>query len=145
MKLAADASTEFAVAEERVYDQSYSVVNLTPDILVNYIRNRELSPAGRQQLQQIADQKGLIAANDQALRDIESQVRDRNNDEERIRRNISSLNSVSGQQQQVQNYARQIDTIEQQLVALRDRQAEATRKKATLQAELDKMITALSF
>ncbi len=145
VQLAADASTEFAVAEERVYDQSYSVVNLTPDILVNYVRNRELSPAGRQQLQRIADQKGLIAANDQTIRDLENQVRDRTNDEERIRRNISSLNSVSGQQQQVQNYARQIDTIEQQLVALRDRQAEAQRKKGTLQAELDKMIEALAF
>jgi hypothetical protein len=143
--LAADASLEFPVIEERVYDQSYSVVNLTSDVLINYIRNRELSPAGRQQLQRIADQKALLAANDQSLREAENQVRDRNNDEERIRRNISSLNSVSGQQQQVQNYARQIDAMEQQLVALRDRQAELQKNKVVLQAALDKLIEALSF
>src|ERR1039458_5156411 len=36
--LAAGASQEFAVAEERVYDQGYSVTNLTPDVLLEYVR-----------------------------------------------------------------------------------------------------------
>ncbi len=35
--LAAGASQEFVVNEERVYDQSIAVTNLTPDILVSYI------------------------------------------------------------------------------------------------------------
>jgi predicted nucleic acid-binding Zn-ribbon protein len=67
------------------------------------------------------------------------------NDEERIRRNIQSLNSVSGQQQQVQNYARQLDAHEQQLAALRDSQAEAQKKKAALETELSKLVEALTF
>ena len=60
-------------------------------------------------------------------------------------RNIESLNNVSGQQQQVQNYARDLDTHEQQLAALRDRQADLQKKKAALGAELDKLIEALTF
>jgi hypothetical protein len=55
------------------------------------------------------------------------------------------LNNVSGQQQQVQNYARQLDTHEQQLAALRDRQADLQKKKTTLSAELDKLIESLQF
>ena len=72
-------------------------------------------------------------------------MRDLTADQDRIRRNIQSLNAVSGQQQQVQTYARQLDTAEQQLAALRDRQAALAKQKGSLQAELDRLIEALSF
>src|SRR5450432_769338 len=143
--LAAGASQEFVVAEERVFDQSYQVISLTPDVLLSYVRNRALSEAGRRQLQRIADQKSQIAENERALQEAEGQIRELTADEERIRRNIGSLNSVSGQQQQVQNYARQLDGHEQQLAAVRDRQAEVQKKKAALQGELDKLVEGLSF
>jgi hypothetical protein len=45
----------------------------------------------------------------------------------------------------VQNYARQIEVHEQQLAALRDRQAELQKKKATLEGELDRMVEGLAF
>ena len=143
--LAAGTSQEFVVAEERVYDQSYQVANLTPDAILVYVRNRTLSDAGRRQLQRIADQKSQIAENDRALQDAAGQIRDLTADEERIRQNIGSLNNVSGQQQQVQNYARQLDAHEQQLATLRDRQADLQKRKLALQGELDKLVEALSF
>jgi hypothetical protein len=143
--LAAGATQEFPVSEERVYDQSYSVTSLTPDVILSYVSNRTLSDAGRKQLQRIADQKRQVAENDRALQDVQGQTRELTADEERIRQNIGSLNSVSGQQQQVQNYARQLDAHEQQLAALRDRQAELQKKKAALEGELSKLIEALAF
>jgi septal ring factor EnvC (AmiA/AmiB activator) len=45
----------------------------------------------------------------------------------------------------VQNYARQLDAHEQQLAALRDSQAETEKKKAALEAELAKLVEALTF
>ena len=45
----------------------------------------------------------------------------------------------------MQNYARQLDAHEQQLATLRDRQAELQKKKAALQAELDKLVETLAF
>ena len=96
-------------------------------------------------MQRIADQKSQIAENDRALQDVERQTRDLTTDEDRIRRNIESLNAVSGQQQQVQTYARQLDAHEQQLAQLRDRQAELQKKKSALQGELDRLIEALTF
>ena len=145
IRLAPGATEEFPVSEERVYDLTYSVMNLTPDVIVSYISNRNLTDAARRQLQRIADQKRQIAENDRALQDAQTQTRELTADEERIRQNIGSLNSVSGQQQQVQNYARQLDQHEQQLAGLRDRQAELQKKKTALQAELDKLIEALAF
>jgi hypothetical protein len=143
--LAANATREFVINEERVYDTTNSVSNLTPDVLVSYIQNRALTDTGRRQLQRIADQKSQIAETQTALADAQTQVRDITADETRIRQNIQSLNSVSGQQQQVQTYARQLDQHEQQLAALRDRQTELQKKKSAQDAELDKLLDSLSF
>jgi hypothetical protein len=143
--LPAGATQEFAVNEERVFDQTYAVTSLTPDVLLAYVQNRSLSAGARQQLQAIAAQKSKIAAADRELQQTESQMRDLSADQDRIRRNIQSLNAVSGQQQQVQTYARQLDTAEQQLATLRDRQAALAKQKGALQAELDRLIEALSF
>jgi chaperonin cofactor prefoldin len=145
IQLAPGDTQEFPVSEERVYDQTYQVTSLTPDIILSYVGNRALSDAGRGQLQRIADQKRQLADNNGALQDAEGQVRDLNADEQRIRQNIGTLNNVSGQQQQVQNYARQLDAHEQQLAALRDRQSELQKRKSALEAELNKLIEALAF
>jgi hypothetical protein len=145
LALAAGATREFVVNEERVYDQSIAVTNLSPDILVSYLQNRSLTAAGSQQLQRIVDQKRLIAENDRALQDADAQTRGLNADEDRVRRNIQSLNNVAGQQQQVQTYARQLDAQEQQLAALRDKQAELQKKRSALQTDLDKLVEALTF
>jgi hypothetical protein len=145
IQLAPGATQEFPVSEERVYDQTYQVTSLTPDMILTYVGNRTLSDAGRKQLQRIADQKRQLADNNGALQEAEAQTRDLTADEERIRQNIASLNNVSGQQQQVQNYARQLDVHEQQLAALRDRQAELQKKKSALETELNKLIEALAF
>ncbi len=143
--LAADSSQQFAVSEERIYDQAYQVSNMTPDTLLVYIRNRDLPDASRRQLQRIVDQKQQIAVNDRALSDAESQIGELTSDEDRIRKNIQSLNTVNGQQQQVQTYAHQLDVREQQLAALRDKTAELQKKKTALQQELDNLVTTLSF
>ncbi len=143
--LAAGASQDFVVNEERVYSQSTQVVNIAPDILVTYLQNRSLTPAARQQLQRVADQQRLIAENNRSLQDTTTQMTSLNSDENRVRQNIQSLNNVAGQQQQVQTYARQLDTMEQQLAALRDKQAELQKKRSTLQSDLDKLVEALTF
>ena len=145
ISLAAGAAREFAVSEERVYYESYGVTSLTPDEVLVYAGNRVLSDAGRRQLQQIADQKRQVAQNAAALADAALEVTSLTSDETRIRQNIQSLAAVSGQQQQVQNYARQLDAHEQQLAALRDSQAETEKKKAALEAELAKLVEALTF
>ena len=145
IRLGASSSQEFAVNEERVYDQTYSVSNLTPGTLAEYAGNVTISPSGRTQLQRIAERKSRIAENDRALADVRSQTSDLLTDEEHIRRNIESLNNVSGQQQQVQNYAKQIDDRERQLATQRDRQAELQKQKDALDADLANLIEALQF
>jgi len=106
VKLAANASVDFPVTEENVYDNQLTISSLTPETLAVHIRNKNLSDAARRQLQQVADMKTAIAKADNDRRAIDSDVRNIETDEQRNRQNIASLSSVSGQQQLVQDYAR---------------------------------------
>jgi len=66
-------------------------------------------------------------------------------DQDRTRQNISSLNSVSGQQQQVQTYARQLADLEARVTKLRDRHSELEKQKAALQAQVNAAIEKMNF
>ena len=143
--LAAGGTAELPVNEERVFDSSYSVANLTPDLLTTYVQNKALSDSARKQLEAILTAKRSIADNDAALNRATQEFTDLTRDQDRLRQNIESLNRVSGQQEQVQQYARQLATQETRLASLRDRQAELRKKKAALESELNSLIEKMDF
>jgi hypothetical protein len=145
VRLGPSATTAFAVHEERVYDQTVSAGNMTPDTILTWVQNKSLSDAGRRELQQIAQKKREIADNDAELKRTESDLKDLTQDQTRIRSNIQSLNSVSGQQDLVQQYARQLAAAETKLAALRDTQSEIHRKKAALETELNTLLDQADF
>jgi hypothetical protein len=145
VKLASGATEKFPVTEENVFDTAFSVTDLTPDILVTYVSNKNLSAAGRRQLSDILDKKRQIAAADAEHQRVTDQINSIVRDQDRIRQNINSLNHVAGQQDQVQKYAKQLADQEAQLATLRDRQSELERKKAALQSELNTLIEKMEF
>jgi hypothetical protein len=145
VKLAAGGTAELPVNEERVYDTSYQVSNLTPDLLMTYVQNKALSEPARKQLEAIVTAKRSTAENDAAIARATQEFTDLTRDQDRLRQNIESLNRVSGQQEQVQQYARQLATQETRLVALRDRQAELRKTKAALESGLNALIEKMDF
>jgi hypothetical protein len=145
VKVAASGTATFPLQEERVYDQTVSVVTASPDVIATWLQNKALSDAGRQQLQQIAQKKSEIAANDAALQQAQVDQRNLTQDQDRVRQNIQSLNSVAGQQDQVQQYARQLAAGEAKFAALRDQQGQLEKKKVQLQGELNGLIEKADF
>jgi hypothetical protein len=145
VKLGAGVTEKFPVIEERVYESTFSVANLTPGVLATYIQNKNLSDAGRRQFSEIVSRKQQIADADAEVHRAEAQIAAIVRDQDRIRQNINSLNPVSGQQEQVQKYARRLADQEGQLAALRDRQSEFERKRAALQSELNSLIEKMDF
>lgn len=145
VKLAAAGTEKFPVTEERVYDQTQMISNLTPDSILVYTRNKAMSEAGKRQLQEVAAQKTRIAAVETQIRTLEGQNNEIVNDQARLRQNIESLNRVNGQQEQVNKYAGQLAAKEAQLATLRDQQAAARSQKITLENELNVMIEKLDF
>jgi len=145
VRLAGAATEKFPVIEERVYDSSVMVANLGYDVLLTYVQNKALSEAARKQLERIADQKRRIAAADADARRLQTEIADLTKDQERLRENIASLNRVSGQQEQVQKYARELAAQESRLAALRDQLSEARKRKAAQESELNSLMEKVEF
>jgi hypothetical protein len=145
VKLAPGATEKFPVAEERVYETSTTVSSLTPDGLLAYIQNKALSQAARTQLQQILDAKRQISDLDDQVRQLDSDINGIVTDQTRIRQNMQSLNQVSGQQEQVQKYARQLATQEGALATSRDRLGDLKKQKTAAESRLNGLIEKLDF
>lgn len=145
LTLGPNASETFPVTEEQVTDETVGVSDLTPDVLIQYTNNKGLTDAGRRDLQQIVDLKRQIAANSSDSETTRTRISNVTNDETRVRQNLASLNSVSGQQDLVQKYASQLAQLEQQIATLRDHEGELGSKNAQLQASLNNRIENLSF
>jgi hypothetical protein len=145
VKLGPDANQTFLVSEELLYTNTFEVSSLTPDAILTYAQNKAISDTGRRQLQQILDLKRQIADTDTQTHQTDSEITTLVNDQERVRRNIQSLNNVSGQQEQVQKYARQLATQENQLATMRDHSSELKKQKSTLESTLNTQIEKLDF
>ncbi|MCX6637637.1 MAG: hypothetical protein NT090_21495, partial [Acidobacteria bacterium] len=145
VRLAGAATEKFPLVEERVYDSSVMVANLGHDVLLSYVQNKALSEAARKQLERIAEQKRRIAEADADARRLQTEIADLTKDQERLRENIASLNRVSGQQEQVQKYARELAAQESRLAALRDQLSEARKRKAAQESELNSLIEKVEF
>ena len=145
IKLDPSQTQQFAVAEERVFDETTMISSFTPDMLLSFVAGRSLSPAAKLQIEQIARKKQQIADADAQARSLEQELNELSNDQNRLRENIRSLNSVTGQQEQVQNYSRQLATQEAKLAALRDQLQQARRTKQASDRELAAMIEKLEF
>jgi hypothetical protein len=145
VKLAPGASEKFPVTEERIYDNTMLIASLTPDVLLTYVQNKALSETGRQRLEQIASKKQSIAGNDQELKRVQDESAELIADQGRLRQNIDSLNRVSGQQERVQQYARDLSTTEAKLAAARDQRRDLEQKKTQLNRELNSLIETAEF
>jgi len=139
----AGETVKFPVTEENEYAQSLSITNQTYDQLITYVRNKELNAEGREKLGQIADAKREIADTDRETQMLEQQIKELYEDQNRLRQNISSLRSVNGQQEQVQQYALRLSEQEGELTAMRDKQSELRRQRSDLQTQLNSLIETL--
>ena len=145
VKIGPDAIEKLLVTEERVFDSTMAISNLTPDLLGSYVQNKSLTDAARAQLQQILDLKRQIAANDGEIQRTLTGINNFVLDQGRIRQNIDSLNRVAGQEQQVQSYSRQLASQEAQLATLRDKLAQLQTRKTTLESQLNALLEKLEF
>ncbi len=145
LKLAPAGTEKFPVEEERVYANTVSISGLTPAQTLLFLENKSLSDAGRRALQQVMDARRQVADLDAQLKTIDTQISNLTRDQDRTRQNISSLNQVNGQQQQVDVYARKLADQENQLAKLRDHQSDVQEKRAAAQSSLDAFMEKIEF
>ncbi len=142
---AADSTSKFAIVEEMVYDQTIGISNLDYEQIMVWVRNKDLSEAGRAQLQRIADLKRQIGDNQLEQQRVDERVNEFSQDENRLRNNINTLRNVAGQQDKVGEYSEQLAALEGRLVALRDQQAQLRQQADALQRQLNDLVETLEF
>jgi hypothetical protein len=145
VKLAPSATEVFPIREERMLDQNYQITNMTPDVVVTWTQNKALTDAQRRQLEQVAQKKREIADTDASQKSTDADISDLTQDQARVRSNIQSLNNVAGQQELVQQYARQLASAESKLAGLRDKQAQLRRTRSTLESDLNLLMERIDF
>jgi hypothetical protein len=143
--LGPSASATLPVVEEGMREQTVMVASVSPELLLTYLRNPNLSAGARQTLERIAKQKQAIVQLDREINERSNEMAELARDQERIRQNLASLNAVAGQQDQVQTYARTLANQEARVVQLRETIAALRKRRAEAQTQLEEMISSASF
>ena len=141
--VAAGEEKIFAVTEERVIANRVGLSNLNYNQILAYVSNRELDAAGRAKLKEISDAQKLVADTDASIARTTARLHGLEQDQGRLRNNISTLRSVTGQQQKVQEYADKLASQEGAIVAARDGLNDLRIQKDELQARVNELITNL--
>jgi flagellar biosynthesis chaperone FliJ len=145
MDLPPSAASKTTIVLENIYDQQIQLTSLTPEDIASWIQNKALSAAGRQQLEHLADLKRQYSKLNAEVSSNETEVNNVSRDEDRARQNIASLGNVSGQQQQAQNYARQLSQYEDRITALHNRHADLKQQMTALQQQLNEAMEKMTF
>ncbi len=145
VQLPASGAASFEIVEEFPFYESQQVTNLNEDQLGVYVRNQALPAAARQALERIVAKKRQIAENARQMSSVQARVNSLNNQMERVRRNMGSLNNIAGQQAQVQKLAAELGVLQTD-AAGREAEMERLRENGlTLQQELDGLIESTQF
>lgn len=136
---------KFAVVEEIGGYRTILVTDLSEDQLAVYFQSKTIPDAARRALEQIMEKKRAIARTEGEIAATNQQIADLEKDQDRLRRNLASLNAIAGQQEPVQRYAKQLSDQETRIMTLRDGQAKLRAQWDTSKNELRSMIEKLTF
>jgi len=145
MELPATGAAKTSIVLENVYDQRTELNAITPADIITWVQNKALNTAGRRQLEQLSDLKKQLAGVIAETGSNDAEVTSITRDEERARQNIGSLRNVSEQQEQVQNYARQLAEYEVRISGLHDRRGELEKQRTGLQGQINDLVEKISF
>ena len=141
----AAGTMSLTVAEERPLQESISISSMPAEQIVAWISARKITADARKKLEAIVAKKRETAA---AVADIQQQEKKLTaieSDENRLRSSIQTLNSVPGQQEQVQRYATDLAKKETEIQEVHARLDDARKRQAALEAELATLVENLSF
>jgi hypothetical protein len=143
--LPANGSQTFKVEGESVSEETTEVFSSTPDFLLSLVSNKQLTATGRKQLETLLALKRQLVQVQADLRTAAAEMKDLNDDSNRLRQNITSLNRVNGQEEQVRQYSSQLSSNEAQIIKLRDSQRNLTQRQTSLETEVRNVVDTLAF
>ncbi len=145
VRLTGEPSQSFTVKEERTISEGNMISNLGEEDLGVLVSSNRLSAEAKQVLNGILTLRRQVYQSNSTIKMLGAQVTEATTDQERVRRNLQSLNSVAGQQERVQKYASDLANLDGRVVTLRDQIAAETKKRDDLNRQLSQRIDAANF
>lgn len=136
----ANAECILEVVMERVESRELAIANVTPDQIVFYLENVELSDEDRALLNQILDLKRQIVSLDRRIAETEASLGEIVREQERIRQNMAALDRNSSlYRRYVADLEAQEDTIDE----LQEELESLRTERRALQERLDELVRGL--
>jgi hypothetical protein len=135
---------ELVVAERELGAETYSLSNITPDLIQLFVSRRYIDDSTRDALRNILDIKTRLAEANKRVTAVDSLIAEIVTDQKRLRENIEALNSTAEARQLIARYVQKADQQETRLEQLTKDKETATADAARLQLELDAALRALA-
>ncbi len=138
-------TTELAVREESPQETTYALINVTPEQIAIWVRERSIDPEIEKVLGNIIAKKNEISEISQKMSAHEREQTEIFRDQERVRGNMQRLGQSPEEATLRQRYIRQLDQQENRIAALRAERDKLENARALAQKQLDEMLQNLSF
>jgi hypothetical protein len=145
VKLTGEPTQSLTVAEEETMSESTSISSMGDEMLILVSSNARLTPDAKRILGEIMTLRRQQADSGNAIKNLNAQIKEATEDSDRVRRNLASFQSVSGQQERVQRYATDLANLDARIVSLRDQVTAETKKRDDLSRQIAQKIEAASF
>lgn len=132
------------VEEGRPVETKYTIGQIEPGALDAFIKERSVDKPLEDALRRVIAQKQVVAELESQKEALDGEFQKIYDDQERLRENMKALKGSAEEKSLVQRYTKELDSQENRLETLRAETAAKAEKVAAAQAELEKMIAALS-
>lgn len=145
VELAAHASVELPVTENRALMDTYQISTLTLREIDLFVAQNYIDAAVRAELEKLLALKARIVVNEARLLAFSKEIQEISEDQKRLRENIEKLKSTADARPLIARYIAKADVQETRLEQIEKEKKAATEEQARLQIELQKAVKDFKF
>jgi predicted RNase H-like nuclease (RuvC/YqgF family) len=132
------------VEEGRPLETTYAIGVIRPEMLDVFVKERSIDKPLEDTLRAVIAQKRVVSELEAQKAALDAEFQRIYDDQERLRENMKALKGSAEEKSLLQRYTKELDAQENRLESLRKETAAMEQKVAAAEAELEKMIAALS-
>jgi predicted RNase H-like nuclease (RuvC/YqgF family) len=145
LEVGAKQTAALVVEEARPVNTTYLISNVNSSQIATFVQQRSIDKSVEDALRKVMAQKDAINSLEEQVQARDAETEKIYDDQQRLRENMKSLKGSPEEKALVQRYVQQLNTQETRLENLKKEIAQLDARKDAAQAELDRMIEALSF
>jgi len=145
LEVGAKQTAAVVVEEARPVTARYTISDINSNLIATFVQQQSIDKSVEEALRKVLAQKEAINGLEEQEQARDQETSKIYDDQQRLRENMKALKGSPEEKALVERYVQQLNTQETRLEALRKEIAQLETRKDAAQADLDRMIEALSF